>query len=224
MRLHIVTACLCWLVFTGVGLEAQQAPRPRSVAADEPELNLVGNRFSPLEYSDLDDSQRTMVRHILEGPRTAVRGPFNMLLRSPEMGDLAQELGAYVRFNSVLPAALREMAIIMTAAHFRAEYEWYAHKRAALATGLEPTIVDAIAAHRRPSSMHADEAVLYDFCHELLNDRRVSDATFAAAIDAFGERGVVDVTGTLGYYSLVSLLLNVDEHPLPDGTTPQFEP
>ena len=224
MRLRIMTACLCWLVFTDFSLEAQQAPAPGNVAADEPELNLVGNRFAPLEYSNLDDSQRTMVRHILEGPRTAVRGPFNMLLRSPEMGDLAQELGAYVRFNSVLPAALREMAIIMTAAHFRAEYEWYAHKRAALSAGLEPTIVDAIAAHRRPSSMHADEAVLYDFCHELLNDRRVSDATFAAAIDAFGERGVVDVTGTLGYYSLVSLLLNVDEHPLPDGTTPQFEP
>lgn len=224
MRLRIMTACLCWLVLTGLGLEAQQAPTPGKVADDELELNLVGNRFAPLEYSDLDDSQQTMVRHILEGPRTAVGGPFNMLLRSPEMGDLAQELGAYVRFNSVLPAALREMAIIMTAAHFRAEYEWYAHKRAALSAGLEPTIVDAIAARRRPSSMQADEVVLYDFCHELLNDYRVSDATFAAAIDAFGERGVVDVTGTLGYYSLVSLLLNVDEHPLPHGATPQFEP
>ena len=224
MKLRIMTACLCWLVFADLGLEAQQAQSPGVVAADQIELSLVGNRFSPLEYSDLDDRQEAMVRHILEGPRTSVGGPFNMLLRSPEMGDLVQEVGAYVRFNSSLAPAHREMAIIMSAAHWTAEYEWYAHKSLALAAGLEPAIVDAIGVRDRPSSMQADEAVLYDFCNELLNDHRVSDATFLAATDAFGERGVVDLTGTLGYYSLVSLMLNVDEHPLPDGVTPQFGP
>ncbi len=222
MRLRIVTACLVWLVATGPGLEAQQAPTQGNGAAEELELNLTGNRFDPLDYSDLDDSQRTMVRNILEGPRTRVSGPFNMLLRSPEMGDLTQALGAYVRFESVLPARLREMAIIMTGAHWKSEYEWYAHKSLALEAGLDPSIVDAIAAGRRPPGMQPDEAVLYDFCDDLLNERRVSDDTFAAAIDRFGEQGVVDLTGTLGYYSFVSLMLNVDEHPLPDGATPQF--
>ena len=114
------------------------------------------------------------------------------------------------------------MAIIMTAAHFRAEYEWYAHKRAALATGLEPTIVDAFAAHRRPSSMHADEAVLYDFCHELWNYRRVSDATFAAAIDAFGESGLIELVSVIGYYCMVSLTLNAFEVPLVANMTDPF--
>lgn len=224
MRLRIMTACLCWLVFIGSGLGAQEAPSTGAAGADDLELNLTGNRFAPLEYPDLDESQREMVRHILEGPRTAVSGPFNTLLRSPELGDLVQALGAYIRFDSVLPAALREMAIIMTGAHWRSEYEWYAHERLALEAGLETAIVAAIAAGRRPPNMQADEAVLYDFCNELLKEGRVSDEAFAAAIEAFGERGVVDLTGTLGYYSLVSLVLNVDEHPLPDGAAPQFEP
>jgi len=188
-----------------------------------PELNLVGNRFAPLEYADLDEQQKTMVQHILDGPRPSVRGPFNTLLRSPVMGDTVQELGAYIRYGSVLPATLREMAIIMTAAHWRAEYEWVRHKEAALAAGLDPAIVDAIAVRARPERMQPDEAILFDFCNELLGTQRVSDQTFAAAIDTFGEQGVVDITGTLGYYSLISLILNLDEHPLPAGSSPQFE-
>ena len=192
-------------------------------SSDGIELNLVGNRFAPLDYSALDDEQRAMVQNILSGPRTGVRGPFNTLLRSPVLGDRAQALGAYIRYDSVLPATLREMAIIMTAAHWRAEYEWYAHKRDALAAGLDPAIVDAIGQHRRPARMQADEAALYDFCNELLSTQRVGDGTFSATVDAFGEQGVVDIIGTLGYYTLVSLILNVDEHPVPDGTPLQFE-
>ena len=186
------------------------------------DLDLVGNRFAPLQYAELDEQQKAMVQHILEGPRTSVRGPFNTLLRSPVLGDLAQALGAYIRYESVLPAKLREMAIIMTAAHWRAEYEWFRHREAALAAGLDTAIVDAIAARRRPESMQPDETILFDFCDELLRNQRVSDRTFAAGIDAFGEQGVVDITGTLGYYSLVSLVLNLDEHPLPAGGSPQF--
>jgi 4-carboxymuconolactone decarboxylase len=163
-----------------------------------------------------------MLHSVLAGPRNAFGGPFNVLLRSPEMGDLAQKLGAYARFNSSLPDTLREMAIIMTAGYWEAEYEWNAHKRAALAAGLAPALVDAIATGRRPRAMSPVEAALYDFCDELLNEHFVSDTTFDAAIDALGERGVVDVIGTVGYYAMVSMLLNVDEHPLPDGVEPQF--
>jgi 4-carboxymuconolactone decarboxylase len=186
------------------------------------DLDLVGNRFRPLEYGELSDAQKNMVDNILAGPRTALRGPFNVLLRSPELGNLAQQLGAYVRFASSLPATLRELAIIMTARHWAAEFEWYAHKAAALEVGLDPAIVDAVAANRRPERMPAAEAAVYDLCRELLEERRISDATFATAIDALGERGVVDVIGTVGYYGLVSLVLNADEYPLPDGVAPAF--
>jgi 4-carboxymuconolactone decarboxylase len=208
LLLHLFLLCPCTF--------AQTSGEPAG-------LELAGNRFAPLEYAEMDEQQRAMVRHILEGPRSTVRGPFNMLLRSPVMGDLAQELGAYIRYGSVLPDALREMAIIMTAAHWRAEYEWYRHKEAALEAGLDTTIIDAIAARERPARMQPDEAVLFDFCDELLRTQRVSDRVFAAAIEEFGEQGVVDITGTLGYYGFVSLMLNVDEHPLPEGATPQFD-
>lgn len=208
-------------IFAACGLLGLIALEAQAQSANM-DLDLVGNRFRPLEYAELDEAQRAMVGHILDGPRTAVRGPFNVLLRAPEMGDLAQELGAYVRFKSSLPGSLREMAIIMTAAHWAAEYEWYAHKRAALDEGLDPAIVDAIAAGSRPASMQANEAALYAFCDELLNDHHVSDATFAAATGVFGERAVVEIIGTVGYYSMVSMLLNVDEYPLPDGVAPEF--
>lgn len=198
-----------------------------SASAQEPDyanLNLVGNRFAPLTWEEMTPAQRTMTENILAGPRTAMGGPFNVLLRSPELGDLSQALGAYIRFNSSLPGTLRELAIIMTARHWTAHFEWYAHKNAALAEGLDPAIVDAIAAGRRPESMQADEAIVYDLCNEIFTDHRVSDATFDAAIDALGERGVVDVIGTVGYYSLVSMVLNLDEYPLPEGVEPELRP
>lgn len=195
------------------------------VLPDEPpEFTLEGNRFRPLTWDEMTDEQKGMTRNILSGPRPAMGGPFNVLLRSPEMGDMAQQLGAYARFNSTLPGKLRELGIIMTARFWTAEFEWYAHKRAALAEGLDPGVVDAISAGRRPASMDSEETVVYDFANELLENNRISDATYAAALDTLGERGIVDLVGTIGYYSLVSLLLNVDEYPLPDGVEPELEP
>ena len=96
-----------------------------------------------------------MVDHLLAGERRGANGPFNVLLRSPELGDLAQQLGAQVRFHSSLPRKLNELAIIVTARHWTAQYQWYAHKRAALEAGLNPAIVDAIAGGKRP---HVDAA------------------------------------------------------------------
>jgi 4-carboxymuconolactone decarboxylase len=139
------------------------------------------------------------------------------------VGDLAQELGAQVRFNSSLPASLREMAILMSARHWTTHYEWNAHKAAAFTAGLDPAIVAAIAAGARPSKLSAAEAALYAFCSELLATKRVGDDTFAAAKAALGEQGVTEVVFTLGYYGLVSMLLNVDEYPLPDGVKPELQ-
>ena len=203
---------------------AAQTPRPAAIQEETLDPKLVGNRFPPLQWAQMSEAQKTMTRNVLDGPRTSMGGPFNVMLRSPAIGDLAQELGAQVRFNSGLPAPLREMAILIAARHWTAHYEWYAHKSAALAAGLSPDIVNAIAAGERPRSMQPSEAALHRFCSELLETKRVGDDTFAAAKAAFGEQGVADIIFTLGYYSMVSMLLNVDEHPLPDGVARELAP
>jgi 4-carboxymuconolactone decarboxylase len=204
---------------------AAQATGPASPAAQEQALDpkLAGNRFPPLQWSEMTEAQKTMTRHVLDGPRTSMGGPFNVMLRSPVMGDFAQELGAQVRFNSVLPAPLREMAILMAARHWTSHFEWNAHRAAALQAGLDPAIVASIAAGERPRSMRPNEAALHRFCDELLETKRVGDDTFAAAKAAFGEQGIAEIIFTLGYYSMVSMLLNVDEHPLPEGVEPELE-
>jgi 4-carboxymuconolactone decarboxylase len=140
------------------------------------------------------------------------------------MGDLAQQFGASMRYHSSLPPKLNELAIIITARHWTSNYEWYAHRRAAEQAGLSTAIVDAIAAGKRPVAMQPDEEAVYTFCTELLTTKQVSDATFQAAKDRFGERGIVDLIGVSGYYAFVSMLLNVDRYPLPEGVEPQLQP
>jgi 4-carboxymuconolactone decarboxylase len=212
-------------LLSAADLPAQNTGAAATAAqADPADLKLVGNRFPPLTWAQLTVEQKTMMRHVLDGPRTAPNGPFNVMLRAPLMGDFAQELGAQVRFNSTLPPALREMAILMTARHWTSHYEWNAHKAAALSAGLEPAIVAAIAAGERPRSMQPNEAALHRFCSELLETKRVGDDAFAAMKTAFGEQGMAEVIFTLGYYSMVSMLLNVDEHPLPEGIEPELKP
>ncbi|HSC15375.1 MAG TPA: carboxymuconolactone decarboxylase family protein [Gammaproteobacteria bacterium] len=228
MRTRLVVTWL-WAassLLIGAGNLAAQSTAPAGGAAqaDPTDLALVGNRFPPLKWAQMNEQQKTMMRHVLDGPRTAPNGPFNVMLRAPAMGDFAQELGAQVRFNSSLPAQLREMAILMAARHWTAHYEWNAHKAAALNAGLRPDIVAAIAAGERPNSMQPNEAALHRFCSELLETKRVGDDTFAAMKAAFGEQGMTEVIFTLGYYSMVSMLLNVDEHPLPSGVQPELKP
>ena len=228
MRIRVALTWLCALagMLMGIADLAAQTTAPRGTAApaDPTDLALVGNRFPPLKWSQMTEEQKTMMRHVLDGPRTAPNGPFNVMLRSPVMGDFAQELGAQVRFNSSLSAPLREMAILMAARHWTAHYEWNAHKTAALAAGLNPAIVTAIAEGQTPKSMQANEAALYRFCSELMQTTRVSNDTFAAAKAAFGEQGVTEIIFTLGYYSMVSMLLNVDQYPLPDGVQVELKP
>lgn len=177
-------------------------------------LNLRGDRFKPLTWETLNPEQKTMVNELLSGVRVALNGPFNVLLRSPEMGNLAQKLGEQLRFRSSLPKRLNEMAIMMTAKAWTSQYEWATHKVQALSAGLSPAILDDIQAGRRPANMQPDEAAIYDFCTELRTTHRVSDATFKKALDLFGEKGIVDLIGVMGYYDLVSMVLNVDRYPL----------
>ncbi len=208
------------LVLLVVAAAAAQAP----AKPDPTKIQLRGDRFKPLTWDEMTPAQRKMVEDLYAGPRAGANGPFNVLLRSPEMGDLAQKFGASMRFNQTMPRKLNEMAIIITGRFWNAQYEWYAHKRAALAAGLDPAIVDAIQHGRRPERMAKDEDAVYTFCTELLRTRQVSDATFAAAKNAVGEKGVVDLIGVMGWYQTVSMLLNVDRYPLPDGVQPELQP
>ena len=216
-RLLIVCAAAFALAGTVVA-QAPPAQRP-----DPRSIKLRGNRFKPLTYDEMTPAQKTMVEHLIAGPRGGVNGPFNVLLRSPEIGDLGQEFGGAARFKSSLPQRLYELAILVTARHWTAQYEWQAHHRSALQAGLSPAICDAIAQGRRPASMQKDEQALYDFVSELLNTKQVSDATFAAAKNVFGERGIVDIIAVTGWYNIVSMMLNVDRYPVADGTQPELK-
>jgi len=185
-------------------------------------------RFKLIPVEELTPEQKKVADAIRSGPRAAVKnssaakpgplgGPFNVWLRSPGIGNLIQSLGAEIRFRSSLPSKLNELAIIVTARHWTCQYEWFAHHRLALEAGLNPAIGEDIAQGRRPAKMDADETIVYNFSRELHETHGVSEATFKAARERFGERGVVDLIAVNGFYGLVSMALNVDHTPLPEG-------
>lgn len=175
-------------------------------------------RFADLDPAAMTEAQKKVYDQIAGGPRGGVRGPFNPLLRSPELADRTQALGEYLRFNSSLSPRLNEFAILIVARYWTAQYEWHAHHVLAMKAGLDPKIAEQLARGVRPEGMKPDEAAVYDFCKELHEQKSVSDATYKAALEQFGERGVVDLIGVSGYYTLVSMVLNVDRAPLPPGT------
>jgi 4-carboxymuconolactone decarboxylase len=217
-RLLTAGAILLALVALAAAQQTGQRPDPRTV-------KLRGDRFKGLTYDEMTPAQRTMIEHVLAGPRGgSVEGPFNALLRSPEMGDLGQQFGAATRFATTVPRKLYELAIILTARHWTAQFEWYAHRRAAIQAGISAAICDAIAEGRRPAAMAPDEEVVYNFAWELLETKQVSDATFAAAKNLLSERGVVELINVMGWYGTVSMYLNVDRYPLPAGAVAELKP
>jgi 4-carboxymuconolactone decarboxylase len=205
MRISLVIACILSL-----GLAGAQT----GSTINKQNLGLVGDRFKPLTYDEMTPAQKTMIDHLLAGERQNLGGPFNVLLRSPEMGDLAQQFGASMRFHAALPKPALETVIIVTARFWMAQFEWSAHKRAALQAGVSPAVVDAIANGQRPAGMTPDVETAYNFIAELLKTRQVSDPVFLAAKNRFGEKGVVDIVGLSGWYSMVSMALNVDRYPV----------
>jgi 4-carboxymuconolactone decarboxylase len=186
---------------------------------------MAGQRFVALTKETMTPEQRAVANSIEAGPRGAgLRGPFNGLLRSPELCDVVQRVGAYVRFGSSIPTALNELAICIVGRRWTAQYEFWAHRRLAIAAGVAPEILDAVAEGRRPEGMSADEAAVYDFTTSLLDTGHVSDALFDRVHEKFGDRGVIDLIGAAGYYTLVSMVLNVDRVPLPEGEPLPLEP
>jgi len=221
MRLQIFVA----VMIGGVAIVSAQTPSKQAKQAPDPHsVVLVGDRFKPLKYEEMTPEQKTMIDHLLAGERGGVRGPFNVLLRSPEVGDLGQQFGGAMRFRTGLPRDVSETIIIMTGRYWMAQYEWASHKAAALQNGVSLAIVEAIATGQRPTGMKPEMEVAYNLIDELLTTHQVTDATFKAAKDRYGERGVVDMIGLSGWYGLVSMLLNVDRYPLAEGTQPDLKP
>jgi 4-carboxymuconolactone decarboxylase len=184
---------------------------------------MAPERFPLLSAEAMTEEQRAVMAEILAGPRKGSQGPFKAMIRSPGMMQHAQKMGAHVRFESAIPPRLNEMAILLTARRWTAQFEWYAHHKLAMAAGLDPAIAEAIKRRERPATMQADEAEIYDFCQPMLETGSVSDAAYDAVLARFGERGVIDLVGAVGYYSFVSMVLNVDRTPMPDGVAPPLQ-
>src|SRR5450830_896696 len=148
--------------------------------------------------------QKALLDDILSGPRGNLNGPFASWIHSPELGQLAQQLGAYCRYDSGLPLRLSELAILATAREWRSQAEWYIHLPIALGAGLSATAAEQIRLGQVPQFELEDERVIWAFATELYRDKRVSDATYAQALALFGLKVVVNLTGLLGYYALVA--------------------
>ncbi|WP_342708839.1 carboxymuconolactone decarboxylase [Bradyrhizobium sp. B124] len=166
-------------------------------------------RFAPLRAEELSPPQEAWADLISAPPRNAkfTVPPYRAYIRNPDLAPKLSNLSDYLRWNTSLPPRLSEMAILITARHWTAQYEWSAHYPLAMKGGLDPKIADGIAKGTRPEGMKDDEAALYDLGIALYRDRKVSDAIYKAALEKFGERGIMDIIGIMGYYDLVSMTL-----------------
>lgn len=180
-------------------------------------------RIAELAPEDMTDAQRAVADAIAVGPRGAVRGPFKMLLHSPELADCVQRTGAYVRYRCDIPWKLRELAILITAHHLKAQYEWFAHESEARKAGLDDAIIEAVRCGATPAFTAEAEREIWRFCTELYATRRVSDASYRAVIARHGEKATVDLAGLLGHYHAIGLTLNIFEVETPNGARPLKE-
>ena len=169
------------------------------------------SRLDTPALDTLTPEQRTVHEQIASGPRGGVYGPLGVWLHRPELASRAQSLGRYCRYDSSLAPRLSELAILVTARHWSAEFEWLHHKQPALDAGLDPAIVEAIRQGHTPEFNNDDEQVVYDFSVELQKNRAVSDATYNQAVKLLGQESVVDLVGVLGYYALISMTINAFE-------------
>ena len=174
-------------------------------------------RMAQLAPEGMTEAQKKAAEELASGPRGRVSGPFNVLLRSPELMTPLQKVGEYLRFKSPLDRRIAEMATLLAARQWTQVYEWSAHHPLALKAGLKADVAQAIAEGRRPANMAADEEVVYDLLTELFQNKSVSDATYERGINQFGEQQLVELITVGGYYALLGMLMNVARTQLPEG-------
>jgi 4-carboxymuconolactone decarboxylase len=177
----------------------------------------IMTRFKQPEYEKLTDEQRRVYDEIASGPRGGVRGPLAVWLTRPELADKAQKLGKHVRYKTTLSPRLSELAILLTARIWASEFEWWAHQKNAEKAGVDQAIIEAIRIGKRPAYKALDEQAVHDFTVSLHINRNVSDDVYRRTIEVLGEEGVVDLVGILGYYTLISMTINVFHVEVPLG-------
>ena len=178
---------------------------------------VLPDRMPPIPADKMTETQKKAVAEIAAGPRGKVEGPYWPILRSPGFMHSVQKVGAYFRYDCPLDKRINEMAALIAARSWSQQFEWDVHILQALEAGLKPAIAEAIAEGRRPAGMAADEEVLHDFVAELLANKSVSDPTYARAVAQFGEPGVIDILGIVGYYTMLAMIMNVSRTTLLDG-------
>jgi 4-carboxymuconolactone decarboxylase len=199
----------------------------------EQEISGTRPRFEPLDPAALDDRQQVAASGLLAGATRAggpggqhmaatgsFPGPYDFLLRSPELALRWRQYAEYVRFDTSLPLRLNEFAILIQARYWTAQFEWWAHHPLALRAGLSEAVAEDLRHGRRPQAMTDDEAAVYDFCVELMQDRTVSDAVLERLRRQLSEQQVVDLVAVTGFYATVSMILNTVDAALPPGTPP----
>jgi len=177
-------------------------------------------RMPEIPVDKMSVAQKKAAEEFLAGRGKPVTGPFIPLLRSPEVLVRAKAMGDYLRFKSALAPKLREFATLITAREWTQQFEWYHHSEFATEAGLNPAIIKAVAEGRRPEGMSDSEEIIYNFCTELQRNHSVSDTTYNKAIAAFGEQGTIDLVSLTGYYTFVSMILNVNRTGPPKGVAP----
>jgi 4-carboxymuconolactone decarboxylase len=182
------------------------------------------DRMPPVAADKLTAAQKKAIEEFKAARSADITGPFVPLLRSPEVLSRARAMGDYLRYKSSLPPRLSEFVILMTARQWTQNYEWSAHEPLARQAGLSPEVIKAIAEGRRPERMADDEDTLYTLWDELHRNQSVSDATYARAVATFGEAGVIDTLGIIGYYTMLAMVMNTTRTPLAAGATPALTP
>jgi 4-carboxymuconolactone decarboxylase len=178
------------------------------------------DRYPPIPEAAWTEAQRRYAQPLIDGPRGAVISPFVPLLRSPELMDRVQATGEYLRYRSAIGLRLSELAILVTARHWDQPVEWAIHAPIAAAQGIDEGVIAAIARGRDPAFAREDEAVVHAVTSELLATRRLRDATHDRARALLGEQGVIDLLGVIGYYSMLSVVMNGAQTAVPDTPMP----
>ena len=175
------------------------------------------DRMPPIPVDKLTDAQKKAAAQFVEGRGYELRGPWVPLLRSPDMLLAAKRMSDYLRFKSQIDDRLKEMMILIAAREWTQQYVWNSHYPAALKAGLKREVADAIADSRRPAGMAEDEEIAYDLAVEILRLKRVSDPAYDRAVAKFGEPGVIDLLGIVGYYNMLAIVMNTTRTPLAAG-------
>jgi 4-carboxymuconolactone decarboxylase len=199
--------------------------RKTQPAKRAPAHKMAPPRVPILDEGVLSPEQRALLDSIRSGPRGGgiqIRGPFAVFLHAPTFGELAQKLGGHCRFKTAVDPRLSEFAILCTAKFWRAQYEWYAHEPMAERAGVKPATIRDIKAGRAPKSAPKDERAIYDFIQELYRTRRVSDSTYKRVNAILGDAATIEFVGVLGYYVLISMILNVFRMAPPAGAALPF--